>query len=243
MTDWAKLQHAFGPASDIPDRLAQLKPGPSYDQTWFDLWSCLCHQGSVYSASFAALPTLLHLAKGWPVPARLSPLALAAAIVDADFTAGGARLRGLEDTVEGLRSVASESLAAKGLTPEDFATLLDCIQSFERHGRFGNTLKYLASGEVPGECPACDHPLYFVIGKYGFFCTADYGIFNPSVRRMPILPAVATELQGSAKWLYETAERAHQTEIANWTLYLAGATICPSCEAPVQIAKAAGLAD
>lgn len=56
---WAELQHAYGPAADIPQRLAALQGAHASDsdhEPWLTLWSSLAHQGEVYSASFAAVP-------------------------------------------------------------------------------------------------------------------------------------------------------------------------------------------
>ncbi len=60
---WCELQHAYGPASDIPALLSQLQTVPSSvdgSEPWFTLWSALAHQGDVYSASFAAVPHVVH---------------------------------------------------------------------------------------------------------------------------------------------------------------------------------------
>ncbi len=61
---WGELHHAYGPASDIPELLRQLSKDPSpacahNAEPWFSLWSSLCHQHDVYSASYAALPHLV----------------------------------------------------------------------------------------------------------------------------------------------------------------------------------------
>jgi hypothetical protein len=56
---WSQLQHAYGPASDIPDLLRQLETLPAAEDEstpWSSLWSSLAHQGDVYPASFAAVP-------------------------------------------------------------------------------------------------------------------------------------------------------------------------------------------
>jgi hypothetical protein len=57
---WVTLQHAYGSAADIPARLREIAADPASSSPsegpWFDLWSALCHQGDVYSASFAAVP-------------------------------------------------------------------------------------------------------------------------------------------------------------------------------------------
>lgn len=67
MENWDELNHAFGSAGDIPALLADLAFFPaesSYEaEPWFSLWSSLCHQGDIYSASFAAVPEIVkHLA-------------------------------------------------------------------------------------------------------------------------------------------------------------------------------------
>jgi len=66
--NWNELEHAYGNASDIPQLLNDLKSYPScksYDEEpFYTLWSSLCHQGSIYSASYAALPIIVSLIEG-----------------------------------------------------------------------------------------------------------------------------------------------------------------------------------
>jgi hypothetical protein len=60
---WAQLRHAHGAAGDIPALLvAASGPASSRDRAWAQLWDRLCHHGSVYSASAAAVPELTRLA-------------------------------------------------------------------------------------------------------------------------------------------------------------------------------------
>src|SRR6266850_3843268 len=66
--EWSTLDHAYGRADDIPALLLTVEADPSPkssndQEPWFSLWSALCHQGNVYSASFAAVPHLLRIAK------------------------------------------------------------------------------------------------------------------------------------------------------------------------------------
>lgn len=70
---WAELQHAYGAADDIPELLANLNIPKSerseddpIEDTWEELWSSLCHQGDVYSASFAAVPHIVRTLLTWP---------------------------------------------------------------------------------------------------------------------------------------------------------------------------------
>jgi hypothetical protein len=70
--DWAKLQHAYGNAADIPDLLRQLATLPSSEgnaEPWFSLWSALAHQGDIYSASFAAVPHVVRFLATAPAEA------------------------------------------------------------------------------------------------------------------------------------------------------------------------------
>lgn len=61
------MQHAYGDAGDVPDLLQALatSTGPkagSQDEPWFSLWSSLCHQGDVYTASYVAVPHIVQIA-------------------------------------------------------------------------------------------------------------------------------------------------------------------------------------
>lgn len=85
--DWSALSHAYGSAEDLPDLLRRLasagseaSSGHSADATEADLddddaeaaddaeeilgdlWATICHQGSVYSATVAAVPFLAEIA-------------------------------------------------------------------------------------------------------------------------------------------------------------------------------------
>lgn len=82
--NWADLRHAYGPATDIPPLLRQLRTAPPpathKDEPWFSLWSALCHQGDVYTASYAALPELVRVAGDREPAAAVECLYLAALI-------------------------------------------------------------------------------------------------------------------------------------------------------------------
>ncbi|MEU0662599.1 HEAT repeat domain-containing protein [Streptomyces lavendulocolor] len=66
--DWAALEHAYGPADDVPDLLrAAGSPDPGARAGALDeLYPTLCHQGSVYSATAAAVPFVARLALDGP---------------------------------------------------------------------------------------------------------------------------------------------------------------------------------
>ena len=67
-SQWAELRHAYGSAREIPALLSALSSSPAArnnyeDEPWFSLWSSLCHQGDIYTASYAAVPHIVRIAK------------------------------------------------------------------------------------------------------------------------------------------------------------------------------------
>ncbi|PAW69528.1 MAG: hypothetical protein B9S38_09660 [Verrucomicrobiia bacterium Tous-C4TDCM] len=58
--EWSRLKDAYGSADKIPGRLQAIADGPGDEVAWEELWSCLCHQGDVYTASVAAVPHVIH---------------------------------------------------------------------------------------------------------------------------------------------------------------------------------------
>jgi hypothetical protein len=73
---WSELSHAYGFAGDTEPLLRSLYDFPpesrSQAEPWHTLWSSLCHQGDVYSASFAAVPVIVDALRTRPESATLS---------------------------------------------------------------------------------------------------------------------------------------------------------------------------
>jgi len=115
---WADLRDAYGSATKIPSLLRELSAFPvatDYrSEPYFSLWSALCHQGDVYTASYAAVPHIVEalLARSGQVPH--SPLQLVVCIeiarakgrgpaVPADIEgAYGEAIRRIADVAHGL---------------------------------------------------------------------------------------------------------------------------------------------
>jgi hypothetical protein len=62
---WTDIPDCYNHGEKIPDLLKQLRLDPSpkspTDEPWFSLWSSLCHQGTIYPASFAAVPHIIQI--------------------------------------------------------------------------------------------------------------------------------------------------------------------------------------
>ncbi|HST81592.1 MAG TPA: hypothetical protein VLL08_07635 [Kineosporiaceae bacterium] len=156
MPDWASLSHAYGPAGDIPELLTAAGVDPDDRQTWDALWGRLCHQGTIYSASYPALPALAAMAARRPASGYIEPVHLAAAIVAAndgpeDFDV---IQRDYADEFRTLRSFAEQSLhLAEGFI--EFVYGLQTLMALEGATPWGRELEALAAEELTVECPGC----------------------------------------------------------------------------------------
>jgi len=79
-----KLAQAYGSAEGIPALLIQLKTSPpseSYQsEPWNSLCGTVCHQSDVYTASYAAVPHIIHLGLKRPVSERFDFILMSAKI-------------------------------------------------------------------------------------------------------------------------------------------------------------------
>ncbi|MBE9558230.1 MAG: hypothetical protein IMF08_15340 [Proteobacteria bacterium] len=172
--DWSSLNHAYGKADDIPQLLQQLSPDKTAE-AWDELWSRICHQDTVYSASFPCLPFLLEAALRWSPTNRVMPLFLAAAIVISDGVKGSreAFMEGLSQTVDQCHKLAVETLKTGELSRQDRIYLMESALAFDGDAVWGRRLDGLVNGELQVACSNCQTFLYVVIGESGFFVTAE----------------------------------------------------------------------
>lgn len=89
---WSKLKHAYGPAADVPALIRAIadEPIPRYSNhpaearnnptPWDEVYSSLCHQFSIYSATYAAFPHIVAIAEADGLEKRVETLVLAGTI-------------------------------------------------------------------------------------------------------------------------------------------------------------------
>src|SRR5258708_18158617 len=82
--DWGGLCHAYGDADDVPGALRSLlSPDPkAREQAIGEVYGSIWHQGTVYSASAAAVPFLYELLTAPEVPGKPEIAHLLACIAD-----------------------------------------------------------------------------------------------------------------------------------------------------------------
>jgi hypothetical protein len=180
------------------------------------------------------LPFLLDLASSWKTPARVQPLFLAGAIVAAPETI----LAGYTAIVERSRILAVETANAPELSRSDRIYVMDSALALGGDRLWGRVLNHLDDGEFPGVCPACGKDVYLVIGKYGFFTTAEEWLRDPKARRIDIQPQQKERLTGAGSWLHGVSDEAGDPELGEWCRYLFGTSYCLHCGQPFQIPAA-----
>lgn len=243
MTDWSRLHHAYGTAEDVPGLLDAVGPD-AQDPGWDDLWSRLCHQGSVYSASYAALPALTEMARTWSAADRRMPLHLAGCIV-----AGTDRPYGEEDPyvayasqVSDLVRLTEEALADPGLdgSPTEYVDLLGTLLSLQGVEVWGERLDGLNEEEYEVSCPACGAENFVVLGQHGFFSTTDSMYMEPSggTSRMPLRPRAQAALEGLARRLHSRALADGRPDIALKLTYVFGEARCAECKVVFSVDEA-----
>ncbi len=235
--DWHGLTHAYGTAEDIPG-LFQRLGGADDDEVWGELWSSLCHQGSVYDASWAALPHLTDIACGRAPGDRFQAVVLAGAIVVDTDDPGRARYAA---EIAELLGVARASLDSGDLSAALFVHLLKSVLSFEGEEFWAETLEGVNSEEYEVECPGCEAGLFVAFGEFGTFVSeGDYvtgGGDGGDATRGELTPAAPDELTGIGARLHGEAVAHGQEEVARALTLVFGRGRCPSCDTEFAVAE------
>ncbi|MEH0822144.1 MULTISPECIES: hypothetical protein [unclassified Micromonospora] len=233
MTDWSQLRHAYGVADDVPGLLARAEPDPR-SPIWGELWSRLCHQGTVYPASFPALSVLTEIAGRWSAAQRTMPLALAADIVSSEDQPYGDLDPHVTYSCEiaRLRALTEETLQSSGPDddPSTYVYMLQALLAFEGAEVWGRHLDGLNNEEYEVACPQCDEEIFVAFGQYGAFTTLDSMYMNDSgSQRLPLLPADPADLTGVGKRLHDRAIADDHPDVAEKLPYVFGLAYCPAC--------------
>ncbi|MEU5881827.1 hypothetical protein [Spirillospora sp. NPDC047279] len=215
----------------VPDEKAEV---------WSDLSSAILHQGTVYSASFAALPRLTEVAREWAPADRLWPLSLAGGIVagaDQNHGLGDVRAEHAAEIAE-LYRLAEETLAAVGgeVRDYDFLGLLQSILAFENVPVWSERLTQLISGEFELYCEDCDGVLHIILDNPRPYLYLIGGNEEGEDAEGEVVPVAPGELEPVARRLYLAAEAAGRTKIMALLLLLFGTAACPGCGQGFQVA-------
>ncbi|MFJ4847829.1 MULTISPECIES: hypothetical protein [unclassified Streptomyces] len=198
---------------------------------WSDLWSRLCHQGSVYSASFAALSKLADVGSK-AGQAGDDALILAGAIVAA---ADGDTRRDHIDDIDRLRSLARERIR-RPAEPGPYIYLLQAAMALDNVPVWSEALEGLADETYEVFCPECEMGVFIAIGEAGYFsAVGDHEPGDPDVK--PLRPAEPADLSGPARLLYDAACEAGIASVMVALTHLFGTGTCGECGAEFVVAE------
>jgi hypothetical protein len=158
---WAELSHAYGPATETPTYLKALAKNGSEQRAILDqLWSTLCHQGTVYTASFAAVPHLVEIARNLPKEDGLQLIILVAMIERGRAVHNGATLPKAFETVyfaslELLGEVILDCLR-KNWNELDYKWLFISLATIRGEVNLGWAIDFL---DKHIQCPICESEL------------------------------------------------------------------------------------
>lgn len=234
--DWSGLEHAYGFAADVPRFFEQAGDPELADEAWFELWSCLCHQGTVYPASFAALPVLADIATGREPGDPRRAIALAGRIVAGErqlHEPGYARAH-YPDSIAELHRTSRHYLAEGPFDDDkdDYLHSLEDLLAFEGVPVWSESLVPDLYNVV---CPSCSESLEI-----------DFYEDHPGTRRRDphatlrrlnfngptltdVRPAAPGDLRPPGSRLHRIAVQAGQSAAAEHLTYLFGHTTCPDC--------------
>jgi hypothetical protein len=173
---WSELRHAYGSATNVPEILRRLAserrdplreraPGEArtHPDAWDDVFSCLCHQGTTYSSTYAALPHIVQLGESRLRQERVMHVVFAGAV--AGRYGGEAVPDDLRDdydrALERARAMALDLLRHGSARGPVLSHLLASLAHLDGHAALGNAIEGAGvDREISGECPACGDEVY-----------------------------------------------------------------------------------
>lgn len=151
---WQNLADAYGSASEIPNLLRHLAANPDDEAAWNDAWSSLCHQETIYSASIAATPHLVNIARSLPPRQRLTPLILVGSIA-ANIGKPPVVVYGDKEFIESCSEAVkllTEAIESGEIRGDDFRYSLGALAGLLGEAKLANVLDKL---DCYTECPNC----------------------------------------------------------------------------------------
>lgn len=229
LDEWSTLEHAYGSASDVPRLLAQLAAGDETASA--ELTDRLCHQGSVYSASFAAVPHLTEIARTTShLRARMDSLILIGHIVGSrDRAPMPPALRAAYDDVQPIALELAIATLQAPIDPSDAPYLVEATAALAGRTQLGHTITaYLDEDDLWIDCPQCEAELCLLPTKAGYVARA-----ANEHRDRPSTPLVAGPTpahEEDYRWLCRIGGPVFLAEIADRLPIWFGSGSCPACE-------------
>jgi hypothetical protein len=232
---WSELGHAYGTAGNVPGLLARLLSGDGSSVD--ELFGSLCHQGSIYSASYAAVPHLVDIAARMPRPElRAQILVLVGSVATASDDRSempiASDLRDAYQTaLPRARDLALATLGER-LDRSDAVYLLQAAAGLAGYQSLGRILQGFVAEEFGLECPFCNAELYVWPDGEGLSTAAEDPVTTPMTKRTAIVPgpAPSSPREAEFRWLMQNGGNAALSAIGGRLPYLFGSGTCPACK-------------
>jgi hypothetical protein len=243
---WNDLRDAYGSGAGIPALLIRLGSHPS-SSVWDEIWSRLCHQSTINTATIAAVPHIVAMARSLPVGARTDFLHFVGSVAAAedqscildelrpDYTAAVAEASDL----------AFSELKACPASEADTVYLLGALAALCGCKPLGRIMEGFVEDEFSLTCPKCRTMLYVWPSEECYRVFAEDPVTNPDVPSTGVTPRLQPDQEGpitvaticcknAPQWIPSLAIDAGFPELAERAIQLFGAGICPACNAEFQ---------
>lgn len=231
---WFQLRQAYGAATGVPDLLQQLAAGD--EEAVDDLYSTICHQGTVYTASYAAVPHLAKIASTTRgADRRAEILALLGAIVaSTDRAEMPADLQADYDATLPVALKLALTTLQEPIQPRTAVYLLEVAAALAGRPLPQGALTGFVDENFALECPRCKRELFLSLTDEGLSTAAENPVIEPRTPRTPIVPGPELEHAESYRWLMRVGGAALSL-IGRRLASLFGAGTCPLCGAPFSV--------
>jgi hypothetical protein len=231
---WSELDHAYGAAGNIPALLRALERGEQ--SAWDEIFSALCHQGTVYTASYAAVPHLVRIGATAPWPDQ---------IMFWSFVGGVAVSQDAAPVPDDLREAYLQALVqaeeltlvciGPGLDDATGLTLLIALAGIRRLPAIEEALHWLKDEEIVVTCPRCHSNLLVSTADVPFFVEeSDLVLALGTSAEMKAPPAPHPELRQLAR----LARSAGLVDLEHRIDALARGARCPTCQLEISLVPA-----
>lgn len=239
---WESLSHAYSSASNIPTILRDLQhESPSvWEQAWDDAWGALCHQGTVYTATYAAIPYIVDLADRTTNSERRDAylIFVGAVALSADAAEIPDDLRAdYSDAITQADPLVIEALELQPAREAVVIYLLKAIAALRGCTGTAQLIEGFADGELIPRCPAhaCGVEIYVSIVGVSMFASVEDPATEKAKERIEITAPPRTAETGA--WsddavlplLVELARSAGHNELAEKLALWDGTVTCPKC--------------
>ncbi len=234
---WGELRQAYGPADGIPEILRTLERGDSVsggaEDVWDDIWSSLCHQGTVYTASYAAVPHIVRIGAAVPLADQNKFWAFVGAVaVSTDAAPVPEFLRpAYEEAVQRAELHALDCFRP-GIDEESAWWLLIAVAGLRRLTSIEDALQGLLSEEICTSCPRCGIDLYVSTAERPFTVSDDV---DGKGRSAPLLDV--RDPNDEVRRLAGLATRAGLADLPHQLSTLEHRARCPACEAEFPLVR------